>query len=104
MNATRILSDARRRAGVSQRVLAARTGVAQPAIARIESGAVVPRFDTIDRLLAGCGLELELSPRLGAGLDRTAIRGLLQLTPLQRLRLAAKDARALGRLERKTYR
>jgi predicted transcriptional regulator len=28
--------------------------VAQPAVARIESGAVVPRVDTLDRLLAAC--------------------------------------------------
>jgi transcriptional regulator with XRE-family HTH domain len=85
---------------VSQRELASATGIAQPAIARIESGAVTPRVDTLDRLLAGCGLALTLTRRLGAGLDRTAIRELLRLTPLQRLRLAVGEARNLQRLER----
>ena len=100
MEATRALRDARARAGLSQRELAAIIGVPQPAIARIESGSVVPRVDTLDRLLAGCGLTLELAPRPGAGLDRTAIRRLLDLTPLQRIRLATREARNLDRLDR----
>jgi transcriptional regulator with XRE-family HTH domain len=85
---------------VTQRDLAERTGLAQPAIARIESGAVTPRVDTLDRLLAGCGLDLSLTPRPGAGLDRTAIRELLHLTPIQRLRLAVREARHVDRLQR----
>jgi transcriptional regulator with XRE-family HTH domain len=95
-----MLHDARRRARLTQRELAVRTGVAQPAIARIESGAVVPRVDTLDRLLAGCELTLELVPRPGQGLDRTVIRRLLRLTPLQRLRLATREGRNLDRLVR----
>ena len=86
---------------MSQRELASATGIAQPAIARIESGAVVPRVDTVDRLLAGCGLALTLTRRPGTGLDRTAIRELLQLTPLQRLRHAVEEARNLQRLQRR---
>jgi transcriptional regulator with XRE-family HTH domain len=100
MEVTRALREARKHAGVSQRELASIIGIPQPAIARIESGAVVPRVDTLDRLLAGCGLTLELGPRPGAGLDRTAIRRLLDLTPLQRIRLATREARNLDRLDR----
>jgi len=38
-------------AGLTQRALAARSGVAQPHIARIEAGGVAPTSDTVDRLL-----------------------------------------------------
>ena len=95
MDAARVVRDARRRAGLTQRELASATGLLQPAIARIESGTTVPLFDTLDRLLEGCGLALSLTPRPGVGLDRTAIRELLRLTPLQRLRLAVREARNL---------
>ena len=72
--------------------------MAQPAVARIEQGIVVPRVDTLDRLLAGCGQELALRPRLGIGLDRTAIIELLELTPIERARLAAEEGRNLQRV------
>lgn len=45
------LRTARERAGLTQRALAARSGVPQPHIARIESGQVVPKPETVDRLL-----------------------------------------------------
>jgi len=53
MDAARTLRDARRRAHLTQRALASRSGIPQPAIARIERGTVVPRVDTLDRLEAG---------------------------------------------------
>lgn len=98
MKAARFLRTARRRAGMSQRELAEAAGVPQPAIARIESGKVQPRVDTLDRLLKACGSDLEVSPRLGIGLDRTVMRRLLRLTPEERLALAVADARGLERL------
>lgn len=98
MDAARVLRAARRRAGLSQRELARRAGVPQSAVARIENGTVVPRVDTLDRLLAGCGEALEASPRLGVGIDRTMIRELLRLTPGERARLAAEEARNVGLL------
>lgn len=98
MNAGSTLRAARRSAGLTQRELAARVGVPQPAIARIESGAAVPRVDTLDRLLAGCGRELATAPRLGAGIDRGPIRALLSMTPTDRLRLAKREAANLDRL------
>jgi uncharacterized protein len=97
MDAAQTLRDARRRAGLSQRALARRANTQQPAVARIESSAVVPRVDTLDRLLAACGLALATVPR-PAGIDRTQIRDLLALSPGDRLRLAARDGRNLDRL------
>jgi len=98
MDAAQTLRDARRRAGLSQRALARRANTQQPAVARIESSSVVPRVDTLDRLLAACGLALATVPRPGAGIDRTQIRDLLALSPGDRLRLAARDGRNLDRL------
>lgn len=100
MNAARVLGWARRRRGFTQRELARRAGVSQSEVARIETGALTPRVDTLERLLAACGMGLEGAPRLGVGLDRTVIRQLLRLTPGERARLAAEEAgnlvRALG--------
>ena len=98
MDAAETLRDARRRAGLSQRGLARRAHTPQPTIARIESHAVVPRVDTLDRLLAACGVALATVPRTGAGIDRTQIRDLRALSPGERLRLAAREGRNLDRL------
>lgn len=75
--------------------MAALAGVPQPTVARIESGAVSPRADTVERLLAACGARLVVEDRPGAGVDRSAIRELLRLTPTQRLDLATREANAL---------
>ena len=98
MDAGWTLREARRRAGLTQRALALKAGIPQPTIARIESQAVVPRVDTLDRLLSACGFALETYRRPGAGIDRTGIRELRRLRPVDRLRLAAQDARNLDRL------
>ncbi|HMF09215.1 MAG TPA: helix-turn-helix transcriptional regulator, partial [Thermoanaerobaculia bacterium] len=48
MASSHLLRYARRSAGLSQRDLAARAGMPQPAVARIESGRTIPRFDTLE--------------------------------------------------------
>jgi transcriptional regulator with XRE-family HTH domain len=53
-----LLLLARQQAGLSQRELAERAGVAQSEIARIESGNREPSIPTIQRILAGAGLEV----------------------------------------------
>jgi predicted transcriptional regulator len=93
MNAARILRHARRRAGMTQRALAEATGVPQPAIARIESGAVSPRLDTLAPLLVATGTTLEPTPKPGIGVDRTLIRSYLALSPDERVETAGKAAR-----------
>lgn len=100
MKAATLLRQARRRAGLTQLELGKRAGVTQASISRIEESRVRPRFDTLDRLLEACGFSLELAPRLGVGVDRTAIRELLRLTPAERARLAVEEARNLGRIGR----
>ncbi|MDQ6618027.1 MAG: helix-turn-helix domain-containing protein [Actinomycetota bacterium] len=98
MQAGRELRAARRRARLSQRALAARTGVAQPTIARIERGQDDPRVGTLDRLLRACDETLATVPLAGSGIDRTEIRVLLALTPAQRVASVADEARLLDRL------
>ncbi|HEX5904361.1 MAG TPA: helix-turn-helix transcriptional regulator [Actinomycetota bacterium] len=97
MDPARTLRDARRHAGLSQRALALKARMPQPTVARIESRTVVPRVDTLDRLLAACGKELLSVPRPGAGVDRTQVWELRRLSPIERLRAAVAEARALDR-------
>lgn len=81
---------------MTQRALAAKTGVPQPAIARIERGAVSPRVATLNRLLAATGESMELLPRIGDGVDRSLIRSALGLTPEERIRAAGRAGRNLA--------
>lgn len=90
MNGRR-LAWARRRAGLTQRQLAARSGVPQPTIARIEATRTTPRLDTMERLLAACGYQLEITEREGEQVDGSLLRELLSLTPAERARLATAD-------------
>jgi len=98
-DAMNMIRFARLRAGMTQQELAERSGISQPALARIESGRVVPRTDTAARLLRHCGMSLEPVPRSGTGIDRSSIRKMIALSPQQRLQLAAKEARNLDRLK-----
>jgi transcriptional regulator with XRE-family HTH domain len=81
--AARLLRYARRRAGLSQRALAAKAGVAPSCVSRIESSRADPRVSTLSRLLRACETTLEALPGSGAGIDRTAFT--LHLTPAERL-------------------
>ena len=97
--AGRLLRDARRQAGLSQRQLAQRADTAQSAIARIERGQTSPSLDTLTRLLdaAGFDLRIELKPRASVKshmLDDVA--RILRLTPEERL----LEARNLSRFVR----
>jgi transcriptional regulator with XRE-family HTH domain len=102
MDPARVLRQARRRAGLTQRQLAGRAGVAQSVVGRIESGAVVPRVDTLDRLLEACGEGLEALPRPGRGVDRTLFT--LDLAPPDRARVAVESDRNLMEVRRRVRR
>ena len=52
----------------------------------------MPRVDTLDRLLAACGL------RLGVSVDPSTIDAMLRLSPAQRLRRLALEGRELERM------
>lgn len=101
MRAGTVLREARRRAGLTQRQLARMTGVPQPAVSRIERDHVSPRLDTLDVLLRGCGLALDLVERPGLGVDRTLIRERLRLSPIERARLTAREWNSTRGLRRR---
>lgn len=98
MTASRMLRHSRRRAGMTQRELARATGIAQPMIARIERGASVPTFDTLERLLGGTGNALEVSTRLGDGVDRSLVKAALAMNLEERIIAAGRAASNLSSL------
>lgn len=57
------IKDARTKRGWGQRQLGAQVGLPQPHISAIESGAIVPRFDTLLDLVRVLNLDLLLIPR-----------------------------------------
>jgi predicted transcriptional regulator len=59
------LASARRAAGLSQTVVAARMGTSQSVVARLESGAIDVRLSTLERYAdaVGHGLEVRLRAR-----------------------------------------
>lgn len=91
MDAARMLNMARRRAGLSQRELARRTGTAQPTISRIERGLMSPTVATLEPLIKACGMELEIIERPGVGVDRSLIVERLKMNPTERLRRAVEE-------------
>ena len=97
MRAGTILRHARRRARMTQRQLAAAAGTPQSTVGRIETGRLNPTVESLRRLLAATGHDLELVPTAGADEDRSLIRDRLRLTPAQRARLAIAEARAVYR-------
>jgi transcriptional regulator with XRE-family HTH domain len=101
MDVARTLREARQAAGLTQRQLAARAGVPQSTVARIERGQMTPRVDKFERLLHATEHEVIVRKKPGFGLDRTQIREVLRLTPDQRLNLAVVSARNVARLMRR---
>lgn len=59
--AIRALVDARRKAGLSQAALAARMGVSQAVIGRLEGGEHSPRLDTLATAARAMDLEVEVT-------------------------------------------
>jgi transcriptional regulator with XRE-family HTH domain len=82
-----ILSDARHDAGVSQAQLAIRTGIAAPAISRIENGRESPSFERFARCVEALGFAptVELGPLGGSGADPTHLAAEAEMTASQRL-------------------
>jgi hypothetical protein len=55
-----LLREARLRAGMTQRAVAARAGISQPTVARIERGEVAPSLERLLELVRACGLDLQI--------------------------------------------
>jgi transcriptional regulator with XRE-family HTH domain len=63
MKSGELIRRSRRVAGLTQLELAREARTSQPAIAAYESGARTPSISTLERLLEGCGCELEVLAR-----------------------------------------
>ena len=50
-----LLREARRRAGLTQKAVAARAGVSQPTVARVERGELTPSLERLIALVRACG-------------------------------------------------
>ncbi|HVF04035.1 MAG TPA: helix-turn-helix transcriptional regulator [Frankiaceae bacterium] len=90
--AARLLRHARARAGLTQRALAARAGVPQPYVARVESSRTDPGVSSLARLLRACGATLAVLPGTAGTDAMEPVRALLALPPAERLARAAGDA------------
>ncbi|MDX6718073.1 MAG: hypothetical protein QOJ63_327 [Solirubrobacteraceae bacterium] len=65
-----LIRDARRAAGLTQAELAARLGVSQSAVAKLEREGANPTVETLDRVLRPTGHRLQLiAPAWGTAID-----------------------------------
>jgi transcriptional regulator with XRE-family HTH domain len=103
MSASSLVLQARRKSGLTQSALAARMGLPQSVVARLERPGSNPTWETVSRALAAAGHELRLhSHRLGAGagegLDLQQLKVRLELSPAERLRLFQDSHENLSKL------
>jgi transcriptional regulator with XRE-family HTH domain len=101
---SRSLRDARLRAHLTQRQLAARAETTQALVARVERGQANPTVDTLQRLFAAAGFDVDfvVHPRTGSDqviesykrdVDRTLVRENLRKDPADRVATLAAMAR-----------
>jgi transcriptional regulator with XRE-family HTH domain len=100
MDAATMVRTARRRAGLTQRELARRSGIPQPTISRIERGLMSPTFDTLLPLIRAAGMEIQIREPVSEGVDRSLIREQLRRSPAERLAYATKAANVFARMRR----
>src|SRR3954454_20360901 len=85
MEASALIRNARRAAGLTQAELARRARMKQPEIARLERRGANPRLSTLKRVVAATGNSLKLDLDETGGIDRTMIVANLRLPPDERL-------------------
>jgi hypothetical protein len=69
-------------------------------VSLIECGQQDPRHSTLTRLLRPCGLDVDLVPIAGVGVDRSQFIETLKLTPTDRVRRALRTADFVRRVRR----
>jgi transcriptional regulator with XRE-family HTH domain len=95
-----LIRTARRRAGLTQGEVAERLGKTQSEIGRWERGEARPSFETLQRIVRAC--DLQLTTHLARADDSYLphIERMLALSPLERVERAAAHATALRRMQR----
>ncbi len=91
-----LLREARLRARLTQRELARRAATSQSAVARWESGEVVPSFERLRELVRACGLELTIGLANHDDSYDEWIEAALEQSPAERLEHAVEAARVFG--------
>jgi transcriptional regulator with XRE-family HTH domain len=95
-----LIRDARRAAGLTQSQLAARLGVSQSAIAKLEREGSNPTVGTLDRTLRATGHRLQLIAPAWGSIDTSLIRQALQRrTPAERIKSVERMHNDMRRLQ-----
>jgi transcriptional regulator with XRE-family HTH domain len=97
-----LVREARKRAALSQRELAARAGTTQSAIARLETGGSTPNFDTVLRLVRLCGLDLDVMLVERDDSDWAQVQQRLSLSPAERVALGVRTANTMLAIQRES--
>lgn len=95
-----LVREARKRAGLTQRVLAERAGTTQSAIARLEAGRTRPTFESVLQLLRHCGMDLDVMLVERDSSDWMQAQKLLELSPEERLEHSVEFASVARELRR----
>lgn len=61
MNAAELIRNSRKQSGLTLRALAERANTSHATLAAYEHGRVIPRFDTVARIVAAAGFALDTS-------------------------------------------
>jgi transcriptional regulator with XRE-family HTH domain len=93
-----LLREARLRAGLTQRELATRARTSQSAIARWESGEVVPSLERLRELIRACGLELTVGLATYDDSYDYFIEQRLRAEPAARVRQALTEEQVYDRI------
>jgi transcriptional regulator with XRE-family HTH domain len=99
-----LVRTARNRGGLTQRELARRANTVQSVVARIEQGVTSPTWETLRRLIAAAGFQLEAL--LGVPPAETShmlgdVSRILRLTPEERLLELRNASRLLVEAQRR---
>ncbi len=105
--AASLVREARRAAGLTQAELAARLGLSQSAIAKLERADSNPTVETLDRTLRATGHRLQLiAPAWTSGpgepgpsIDESLVRQDLERTPAERIKHFERNHAELRRLQ-----
>ena len=85
MEASSLIREARRRAGLSQKELARRVQTSQSVIARWEAGGRDPGFATLQRVAKACGLDVSVGLEPHDDHDLNLARQTDSLSPGERI-------------------
>lgn len=103
-DASRLIRQTRRAAGLTQAQLAARLDVAQPTVAALERPGANPSIQTLGRVLGAMGHAPQITAVPLPAVDEQQIRERLALSPAERLRRFRTEQRRLSTLRSRARR